>query len=70
MLQQIVDLVGSIICIRRASRYLEEKYFKGFGGKNIGICNDRGIDKLEKRIWRMRWQDNEGDKVKESRTGE
>jgi len=50
LLQQITDLVDSIICIRRASRYLEEKYFKGFRGKNIGICNDRGIDKLEKRI--------------------
>jgi len=54
LLQQIADLVGSIISIRRASRYLEEKYFKRFGGKNIGICNDRRIDKLEKRIWRIR----------------
>ena len=41
MISEGTDLVDAIIYTRRVSRYLEKKYLRRFGSRNIGICNNR-----------------------------
>ena len=44
-----------IICVGRASRYIEEKYFRRFRGRRSDICGSRGIFvRTKKEVWRRR----------------
>ena len=38
-----INLIGTVVCAGRISRYMKGEYIRGFGSRNIGIRDCRGI---------------------------
>ena len=58
------DIVGFDIYARISSRFLERKYNREFGNRNIRVWNSREIFKRNKeRIWRRKQRIKKDDRI-------
>ena len=64
------DLMGVVVYVGRIGRCLEREHIGGFGSKNIGIWDCRGIfDGYQERVQRRRQEVNKDSRAEKVRVG-